>query len=85
MASDSVGLLHSVPRSRLDVVLRDGLLASSDFHDLGLGMRRGVVYYWLRREDDKMWGDDPDYAYLSVTVDGSQCRVADMEFCSISL
>jgi hypothetical protein len=85
MTAEKIRLLHSVPRADLESVLREGLRASSAFDDLGLEMRRGVIYCWLRPGDDKMWGKNPDYAYLEITVDPSRCRVADMDFASIAL
>lgn len=76
-----MNLLHSVPRSELEEVLRTGLRPASAFPELGLEMRRGVVYCWLRREDDRMSSDEqrPDHIYLEVTVDESRCLVADMD------
>ena len=85
MTAARVTLLHSVPRAAIKAVVRDGLKASSEFDDLGLAVRRGVVYCWLRREDDRMWGQNPDYVYVQVTVDSSRCRAADMDFSSIAL
>jgi hypothetical protein len=85
MASGSVTLLHSAPRSQLDAILRNGLQARSAFEDLGLEMRCGVVYCWLQLEHDKMWGGKPGYVHVEVTVDVSRCRVADMQFASIAL
>ena len=82
-----VKLLHSVHRSELDKVLEAGLKASSDFDDLGLEMRRDVVYCWLRREDDKMssGGQRPDHVYLEVTVDEGRCLVAEMDLASVAM
>jgi len=82
-----VSLIHSVRRSRLAEVLRTGLKAGSEFADLGLEMRRGVVYCWLRKEDDKMssGGQRADYIYVEVTVDEEHCTVADMEWSSLAL
>jgi len=85
MTAEKVKLLHSVPRANLESVLKEGLKASSSFDDFGLEMRRGVIYCWLHPEDDKMWGKNPDYAYLEVTVEPSRCRVAEMDFASIAL
>jgi hypothetical protein len=82
-----VSLMHSVPRSRLAEVLQTGLRAGSEFADLGLEMRRGVIYCWLRREDDKMssGGQRADHTYVEVTVDEERCTVADMEWSSLAL
>jgi len=80
-----VKLVHSRHRSRLEEVLRDGLKATSEFDDLGLEMRRGVVYCWMRKEDDKMWGQKPDHVYFEVTVAEDRCRVAEMDFASIAM
>ncbi len=82
-----VKLIHSVHRSALDEVLSNGLRASSAFADLGLEMRRDVIYCWLQREDDKMssGGQRPDYIYLEVTVDQDRCVVADMDLASIAM
>jgi len=85
MTTGKIELLHSVPCTSLESVLKEGLRASSNFDDLGLEMRRGVIYCWLRPEDDKMWGQNPDYAYLRVKADPSRCRVAEMDFASIAL
>jgi hypothetical protein len=82
---ESVILLHSVHKSRLAEVLRTGLHATSEFSDLGLEMRRGVIYCWLRKEDDKMSvaGQRADYTYVEVTVDKGRCAVADMDWSSL--
>jgi len=48
-----VALLRSIHKSKIDEVLRNGLKAVSEYDNLGLEMRRGVVYCWLRKEDDK--------------------------------
>ena len=82
-----VKLLHSVHRSGLDGVLKTGLRASSAFASLSLEMRRGVVYCWLRKEDDKMssGGERPDHIYLEVTVDQDCCLVADMDLISAAM
>ena len=85
MAVVIVRLLHSVPRSKIQSVMREGLKTSSAFDDLGLEMRCGVVYCWRRREDDKMWGQNPEYAYIEITIDSSRCCVAEMDFASIAL
>jgi transposase len=79
------GYLHATPKAKVDIILREGLRAASAFNDLGIPMRRGVVYCWLRREHDKMWGNNTDYTYIEVTVDRSRCRVADMEWSSLAL
>ena len=50
MSVTTANLLHSVPRDRLDHVLKEGLRATSSFDDLDLEMRRGVIYCWLRRQ-----------------------------------
>jgi hypothetical protein len=78
-------LLHSVHKSKIDGILREGLKAVSEFDNLGLDMRRGVVYCWLRREDDKMWGQRTDHVYIEVTVEEDRCHVAEMDFASIAM
>ena len=82
-----VQLVHSVHKSHIDMVLTNGLKAISAFDDLGLEMRRGVVFCWLRREDDKLSLSDQrnDYVYVEVTVDRDRCRVAEMDFASIAI
>jgi len=85
MASEPATLIHSVPLEELPNVVRGGLQARSFFDDLGVEMRRGCVYCWLRREDDRLWGANPAYAHVRVTVDTSRCRVAEMDFASIAL
>lgn len=80
-----VKLLHSVPKSQVGDVLRDGLEAASELEEPGLEMRRGVVFCRLCREHDRMWGRRPDYAYLEVSVDKDGCRVAEMDFAALSL
>lgn len=80
-----ITLLHATPEAKVDIILREGQRAASAFDDLGIPMRRGVVYCWLRREHDKMWGNNTDYTYIEVTVDRSRCRVADMEWSSLAL
>ncbi|MEW6752916.1 MAG: hypothetical protein AB1505_18345 [Candidatus Latescibacterota bacterium] len=84
-AADAVTLVHSAPRAQLEQILQSGLKARSTFGDLGLEMRRGVVFCWLRPEHDKMWGASPDHAHLRITVDAWRCRVAEMDFASIAL
>ena len=73
-------LVHSVHKSKINEVLKNGLKAASEYDDLGLEMRRGVVYCWLRKEDDKMSsrGQRADYVYVEATVDEDRCRVADL-------
>ena len=83
--ADLVTLLHSLPRSSVEQVRRQGLRPTSGYDDLGLDMRRGVVYCWLTREHDKIYGKSADRVHIGVTVDRSRCRVADMEFSSIAL
>lgn len=80
-----VRLLHATPKWKVDTILTEGLKPSSAFNDLGLSLRQGVVYCWLRREHDKLWGSNPGYTYLEVTVDDSRCKVADMEWSSLAL
>ena len=85
VAHSEVQLFHSVPLTEVDAVLKEGLAASSAFDDLDLDMRQGVVFCWLCQEHDKMWGKNPDYVYLGVTVDQDRCRVAEMDFASIAM
>jgi hypothetical protein len=80
-----ISLLHSTHKSNVDQVLRNGLKATSSFDDLDLEMRRGVVYCWLEKEHDKMWGQRANYVYVQVTIDKNRCRVADMDFISIAM
>jgi len=80
-----IRLLHSTHKSNIDQVLRNGLKATSSFDDLDLEMRRGVVYCWLEKEHDKMWGQRANYVYVQVAVDKNRCRVADMDFISIAM
>lgn len=80
-----IQLVHSIHKSKIDEVLKKGLKAVSEYDELGLEMRRDVVYCWLRKEDDKMYGQRTDYVYVEVTVDQDRCRVADMDFASISM
>ena len=80
-----VRLLHSVHESNIDSVLENGLKATSSFDDLSLEIRRGVVYCWLRKEDDKMWGKRTNHVYVEVLVDEGRCRVAEMDFASIAM
>lgn len=80
-----IRLLHSTHKSNIDQVLRNGLKATSSFDDLDMEMRRGVVYCWLKKEHDKMWGQRADYVYVQVTVDQDRCRVADMDFAGIAM
>jgi hypothetical protein len=82
-----VQLYHSVLKSRLADVLEGGIKAQSAFSDLGLQMRRGVVYCWIRREDDKMstGGQRDDYAYVEVTVSADRCIVADMDLAGLAM
>jgi len=78
-------LFHSIPSAKLNEVLREGLKAVSEFDDLGLEMRRGVVYCWLRKEHDRMWGQQPGYVYVEVSLGEDRCRVAEMDFAGLAL
>ena len=80
-----VALVHTAPRAQLSTIRADGLKAQSTFADLGLSMRRDVVYCWLRPEDDKMSGASSDHVHLQVSVEAARCRVAEMDFASIAL
>ncbi|MBM3237784.1 hypothetical protein FJZ31_15960 [Candidatus Poribacteria bacterium] len=79
-----VKLLHSVRKSKAEEILKSGLKAVSEYDDLELEMRRGVVYCWLRKEHDRLSSED-DYVYFEVTVDEDRCRVAEMDFASIAM
>jgi len=74
-----------VHKPKFEAVLAEGLRATSDFDDLGLKLRQNVVYCWRHKEDDKMWGTNPDYVYVEATVGEDRCRVAEMDFASIAL
>jgi len=82
-----VRLVHSVEKSRLEEALRAGLRAVSEFPDVELDMRRGVVYCWLSQEDDKLSGrgSQGDRVYLEVEVDRERCTVADMDLISLAM
>ncbi len=82
-----IRLIHSIHKSMVGQALKVGLQAVSEYDDLKLDMRRGVVYCWLRKEDDKMsqGGQRADYVYLEVTVEEERCIVADMEWSSLAL
>lgn len=83
----AVRLLHSVPKAELEQVLSHGLKAVSSFDDFGLEMRRGVVYCWLRAEDDRMssGGQRADRAYVEATVEEERCVAADMDWISTAM
>jgi len=87
MMERRVTLVHSVHRDNLDEVLRTGLKAASDFPDMGLEMRRGVVYCWLRAVDDKFSsnGQRQDHVYVEVNVDEDRCVVADMTYITLAM
>ena len=80
-------LLHSVPKSDLERVLQHGLESKSRYDDLGLEIRRDVVYCWLRQEHDKLssGGQRDGYVYVEATVDEDRCRVAEMDFASLAM
>ena len=82
-----VELLHSVHKSKVEEILKYGLKAVSEYDDLGLEMRRDVVYCWLRKEHNKLssGGQRTDCVYVEVTVDEDRCRVAEMDFASIAM
>ena len=82
-----VKLLHSVHKFMVENILKRGLKAASEYDDLELQMRFGVVYCWLRKEHDKLssGGQRADYVYVEVSVDEDRCRVADMDFASIAM
>jgi hypothetical protein len=71
----------------LEGALKIGLRAVSEYDDLGLEMRRGVVYCWMKESDDRLsaGGQRADYAYVVVTVDVDRCVVADMEWSSLAM
>ncbi len=80
-------LYHSLPASLAQIALSSGVKAVSMFDDIGLEMRRDVVYCWLSKEDDKLSrdGQRTDFVYLEVTVETQRCTVADMEWSSLAL
>ena len=83
--SNLIHLVHATRRATLHQVLKEGLRASSSFDDLSLDMRRGVVYCWLRIDDDKMHKGDDDYVYVEMAVEPERCIVADMEWSSMAM
>lgn len=80
-----IRLIHSVHGSKINLILKEGLKATSNFDDLGLEMRRRVVYCWLRREYDKMWSKRADHVYVEILVNEDRCRVAEMDFASLAM
>ena len=84
---EQVCLIHAIHKSMIGQSLRVGLRTVSEYDDLNLDMRCGVVYCWLRKEDDKMsgGGQRADFVYLEVTVERERCVVADMEWSSLAL
>jgi len=82
-----VHLFHSIHKSKLEEALSAGLKAGSEFPDLGLEMRRGVVFCWLHKSDDRLGGHGQrsDFAYLEVAVDRDRCLVADMDLISLAM
>lgn len=85
--SKKVRLFHSTPAAALQHVREQGLRVVSEFPDLELPLRQGVVYCWLRPEDDKMsvGGQRPNHVYVEVEVDEDRCTVADMEWVSLAI
>lgn len=82
-----VRLLHSIHKSKLAEALSAGLKAASEFPVLGLEMRRGVVYCWLDKADDRLGsgGQRADFVYLQVEVDQDRCLVADMDLITLAM
>ena len=82
-----VRLLHSIHKSKFADALSTGLKAASEFPALGLEMRRGVVYCWLDKADDRLssGGQRADFVYLEVEVNQDRCLVADMELISLAM
>ena len=82
-----VRLLHSIHKSKVAEALRTGLKAASEFPALDLEMRRGVVYCWLDKADDKLasGGQRADFVYLEVEVDQDRCLVADLDLISLAM
>lgn len=78
-------LLHSTRKSHIPEILEQGLKPVSKFDDLGLEMRKGVLYCWLCKEDDRMWGKRDGFVYIDVSVNQDRCMVADMEFSSLAM
>ena len=85
--AEQIRLIRAIHKSMVGQALRIGLRAVSEYDDLNLDMRCGVVYCWLRKEDDKMngGGQRADDVYLEVTVERERCIVADMEWSSLAL
>lgn len=85
--AEQIRLIHTIHKSMVGQALRVGLRAVSAYDDLNLDMRRGVVYCWLRKEDDKtsQGGQRADFVYLEVTVEEERCIVADMEWSSLAM
>jgi len=83
-AMGKIKLWHSVHKSKVEEILKYGLKAVSEYDNLGIELRRNVIYCWLRKEHNKLSSGD-DYVYLEVTVDEDVCRVAEMDFASLAI
>ncbi|MDF2630057.1 MAG: hypothetical protein K0R39_3888 [Symbiobacteriaceae bacterium] len=78
-------LYHFTPQSAVASILIHGLFPSGRFHDLGLQMRRNVVYCWLSPDDDRMgYGENAGYECLRVLVEPERCLVADMDLATVA-
>ena len=84
---EQIRLIHTIHKSKVEQALKVGLQAVSTYDDLNLDMRCGVIYCWLRKEDDKMsqGSQRPDFVCLEVMVEKERCIVADMEWSSLAM
>lgn len=80
-----IELFHYTQKGLVAPILTHGLFPSARFHDLGLEMRRNVIYCWLTPEDDRMgYRENPDYVCLKAQVEPDRCLVADMDLATLA-
>lgn len=80
-----IELFHFTRKGLVAPILTHGLYPSARFHDLGLEMRRNVVYCWLSPDDDRMgYRENPDDECLKALVEPDRCLVADMDLATLA-
>lgn len=80
-----IELFHFTRKDLLAPILTHGLFPSAKFHDLGLEMRRNVLYCWLSPDDDRMgYRENPEYECLKALVEPERCLVADMDLATLA-
>lgn len=75
-------LYHYTDKANLENILINGLTASSKYEAFTY-LRSNVVFCWLSPDNQKIFSDD--MVCLEVTVDDSDCIVAEMDYISFAM